>query len=92
MAYLRSICQKVGVQVEARSYDFSLEAPFVFSDIIDIFPIVKHMSPKVCLFSLYSLPLPLLFVLLAEIKNRAWMDKNFRMQGNRCSFKVVLVS
>ena len=60
--------------MEARSYDFSLDAPFVFSDIIDIFPIVKHMSPKVCLASAStSLPLPLLFVLLAEIKiERGW--------------------
>jgi protein TIF31 len=46
MAYLRSICQKVGVQVDAHDYDFTREAPFANTDIIDIFPIVKHMSPR----------------------------------------------
>jgi protein TIF31 len=44
---LRSFCLKVGVQVAARNYDFSAAEPFRRKDILDIYPLVKHLNPKV---------------------------------------------
>lgn len=44
---LRSICQKVGIQILAREYDFTTDSPFQPDDILDLFPIVKHINPEV---------------------------------------------
>lgn len=43
---LRNLCQKVGIQILSRDYDFSLETPFQHEDILDLFPVVKHLHPK----------------------------------------------
>lgn len=43
---LRSICQKVGIQIEAKNYDFSRSEPFSPEDILQIFPVVKHTNPE----------------------------------------------
>jgi protein TIF31 len=46
---LRSFCQKVGVQVEAKDYVFDFESTFQPSDILNVFPLVKHTNPRVSL-------------------------------------------
>lgn len=44
---LRSICQKVGIQINGRDYDLNLETPFNSDDILGLFPVVKHTNPQV---------------------------------------------
>lgn len=44
---LRNLAQKMGIQIAAKNYNFSSENPFQTEDILDIFPVVKHTSPKV---------------------------------------------
>jgi protein TIF31 len=46
LSTLRSICLKVGIQLVARDYDMAKEHPFKLSDIVRIFPVVKHYEPK----------------------------------------------
>jgi protein TIF31 len=46
LALLRSFVQKVGVQIEAKDYDFVADQPFNPSNILDLFPIVKHTNPR----------------------------------------------
>lgn len=41
---LRSICQKVGIQVQARDIDFSCSIPITTDDILFLFPLVKHIN------------------------------------------------
>eukprot|EP01095_Lingulamoeba_sp_RSL-Kostka_P002398 TRINITY_DN1324_c0_g1_i1.p1 TRINITY_DN1324_c0_g1~~TRINITY_DN1324_c0_g1_i1.p1 ORF type:complete len:1254 (+),score=435.05 TRINITY_DN1324_c0_g1_i1:33-3794(+) len=41
---LRSICKKIGVQLVARNYDFSTSYPLNNSDILTLFPIIKHIN------------------------------------------------
>lgn len=43
---LRNLCQKVGIQIACRDYDFTSETPFQPEDILDLFPVVKHLAPK----------------------------------------------
>eukprot|EP01125_Pyxidicula_operculata_P015596 TRINITY_DN5317_c0_g1_i1.p1 TRINITY_DN5317_c0_g1~~TRINITY_DN5317_c0_g1_i1.p1 ORF type:complete len:1208 (-),score=310.68 TRINITY_DN5317_c0_g1_i1:16-3639(-) len=43
---LRSICQKVGIQLRVREYDFSSEYPFNVNDVVRLYPIVKHSEPR----------------------------------------------
>jgi len=43
---LRSICQKVGIQVLAKDYDFTQSSPFQIDDIVNLFPLVKHTDPQ----------------------------------------------
>ncbi|KAJ3299983.1 Intracellular distribution of mitochondria [Borealophlyctis nickersoniae] len=44
---LRSICLKVGIQIEARDYAWDSDSPiFRPEDIINLYPIVKHAQPK----------------------------------------------
>jgi hypothetical protein len=52
---LRSICQKVGIQVEAKDYDFTLPTPFTADDILKLYPVVKHTDPEVSRTSLFLL-------------------------------------
>lgn len=47
---LRSICQKVGIQVAAIDYDFSLKSPFKQENILNLYPIIKHINPEVSKF------------------------------------------
>lgn len=42
---LRAICQKVGIQLLARKYTL-VENSFLPSDILGVFPIVKHSAPE----------------------------------------------
>jgi len=44
LSTLRSLSQKVGIQVNARDYNFTLSNPFFLEDVLDIFPVVKHMN------------------------------------------------
>jgi len=43
---LRNLCQKMGIQIAAKDYDFSAEHPFQPDDILDLYPVVKHSLPK----------------------------------------------
>jgi len=43
---LRSFCLKAGIQIVARDYILSTEEPFDKQDILDIYPVVKHLDPK----------------------------------------------
>ena len=45
---LRTLCSKVGVQLKLRNYDFlsTISPTFRSSDILNLFPIVKHVLPK----------------------------------------------
>ncbi len=49
VSLLRSFCKKLGVQIQLREYhlDSKSKAPFCEDDIINVFPIVKHIHPKV---------------------------------------------
>ncbi|PRP74275.1 hypothetical protein PROFUN_12022 [Planoprotostelium fungivorum] len=42
----RNLCLKMNIQMAARDYDFTLEAPFFIEDVLDMFPVVKHCQPK----------------------------------------------
>eukprot|EP00850_Spirogloea_muscicola_P020632 SM000222S06973 [mRNA] locus=s222:140907:151145:+ [translate_table: standard] len=42
---LRNLCQKLGVTMAARDYDFSKEDPLALSDVQDLQPTVKHAIP-----------------------------------------------
>jgi len=46
IATLRSICQKIGIAVQATDYDFRCAQPFQPYNILDLFPIVKHLEPE----------------------------------------------
>lgn len=45
----RSFALKVGLQLMLREYDFDSKnkAPFTANDIMNIFPVVKHINPRV---------------------------------------------
>lgn len=42
---IRNLCQKVGVTLAARKYDFLSQTPFQISDILDLHAVVKHSVP-----------------------------------------------
>lgn len=48
ISLLRSFALKVGLQVMLREYDFDNKnkAPFASADIMNIFPVVKHINPR----------------------------------------------
>ncbi|GBG58709.1 hypothetical protein CBR_g110 [Chara braunii] len=46
LSALRSFCQKMGVTIAAREYNFESEAPLAISDILDLHPVVKHCAPN----------------------------------------------
>lgn len=46
VALLRRVCQKLGIRVSSREYDFSLREAILPADIIDIVPTVKHGFPQ----------------------------------------------
>ncbi|CAL1547701.1 unnamed protein product [Lymnaea stagnalis] len=48
IALLRSICIKVGIQIQLREYSLENRSRAIFTedDIINVFPIVKHISPR----------------------------------------------
>lgn len=46
----RSFCLKTGIQILLREYSFDVKnrLTFVEEDIVNIFPVVKHINPRVC--------------------------------------------
>jgi hypothetical protein len=44
---LRSICQKCGIKIACRDYNWESETPFTNTDILDLFPKVKHSPLRV---------------------------------------------
>ncbi|XP_042047208.1 clustered mitochondria protein-like [Salvia splendens] len=45
ISVIRNLCQKVGMTIAARKYDFSAATPFQVSDILNVQPVVKHSIP-----------------------------------------------
>jgi len=46
IALLRRICQKVGIRVISRDFDFTKSEPISTGDILDVVPSVKHGFPR----------------------------------------------
>ena len=48
LSLLREFCKKTGIQVLHREYDFDdkKNPPFSDDDILNIFPVVKYVTPK----------------------------------------------
>lgn len=48
VSFLRSFCLKTGVQILLRDYNFDSKNKLIFyeEDILNIFPIVKHINPR----------------------------------------------
>lgn len=46
-ALLRRVCQVCGLRVLCKNYDFTSSQPFIFSDIQEIYPLVKNCEPLV---------------------------------------------
>jgi protein TIF31 len=57
MSLLRSFCLKTGIQIMLREYSFgkngnsgkSFGNSFSQEDVLNVFPVVKHIDPKVCI-------------------------------------------
>ena len=49
VSLLRSFCQSVGVQILLREYNLEIRSKAIFAedDIVNVFPIVKHIHPRV---------------------------------------------
>ncbi|XP_031255928.1 clustered mitochondria protein-like [Pistacia vera] len=45
VSVMRNLCQKVGISIAARKYDFNAATPFQTSDILNLQPVVKHSVP-----------------------------------------------
>ncbi|KAK8639882.1 hypothetical protein V6N13_138248 [Hibiscus sabdariffa] len=45
ISVLRNLCQKVGITIAARKYDFNADTPFHTSYILNLQPVVKHSVP-----------------------------------------------
>ena len=47
----RLFCLKTGVQILLREYSFDSKNRLTFfeEDVINIFPVVKHINPRVCM-------------------------------------------
>lgn len=50
ISLLRGFCIKTGIQILLREYNFENKnrATFFEEDILNIFPVVKHINPRVC--------------------------------------------
>ena len=44
VALLRDLCQRVGIEVTSRSYDFSSKSPFISGDLVAVVPVCKHIQ------------------------------------------------
>ena len=44
LALLRDVCQRVGIEIASRSYDFCSNAPFLSGDIVAVIPVCKHIQ------------------------------------------------
>jgi hypothetical protein len=49
VSLLRSFCQCVGVQILLREYNLEIRSRAIFAedDIVNVFPVVKHIHPRV---------------------------------------------
>ncbi|XP_027357190.1 clustered mitochondria protein-like [Abrus precatorius] len=45
ISVIRNLCLKVGITISARKYDLNSATPFQTSDILDLWPVVKHSIP-----------------------------------------------
>jgi len=45
IATLRTLCQKLGVKLEAKNYDFNKDRPFEASNLIEMQSVIKHVAP-----------------------------------------------
>ena len=52
---LRRLCQKLGIRIQSRHYNFSVSNPIHAGDIIDLIPVVKHGFPKTPLSEIHQL-------------------------------------
>ncbi len=43
---IKEVCQKVGIQLTAKEYDFESSPVFSEEDVLNLYPIVKHATPK----------------------------------------------
>lgn len=43
---LRRICHRLGLQMEAKAYDFKSATPFTAADLVGVFPVVKSSLPE----------------------------------------------
>lgn len=52
VSLLRAFCQRVGIQILLREYNLECRNRAIFSedDIVNVFPIVKHIQPRVSVF------------------------------------------
>ncbi len=52
VSLLRNFCKKVGIQLLLREYqlDSKAKAPFSEEDVLNLFPVIKHLHPKVLVF------------------------------------------
>jgi hypothetical protein len=66
---LRSICKKVGIQVQAKDYNFSSNIPFQAGDILALYPIVKHANPEVIVNSIFNTT-----IVLNKYKDDRWIQ------------------
>ena len=44
-AALRRLCQKLGLRLVARDFEFTATSPFSADDIVDVVPVIKHSLP-----------------------------------------------
>lgn len=42
---VRALCTRLGVQLEAKHYDFNKDAPFALADLVEVQPVLKHVIP-----------------------------------------------
>lgn len=52
---LRRLCQKLGIRIKSRQFDFSVSSPIEAGDIVDLIPVVKHGFPKTPLPEIHQL-------------------------------------
>jgi len=45
VALLRRVCQKLGLRIYSRSYDFASRQPFTLADIVEVRPVTKTCAP-----------------------------------------------
>ena len=55
MPLLRRLCQKLGIRIQSRHYNFPVSNPIHAGDIIDLIPVVKHGFPKTPLSEIHQL-------------------------------------
>jgi protein TIF31 len=44
LALLRDLCQRVGIEIASKSYDFCSESPFSSGDVVAVIPVCKHIQ------------------------------------------------